>query len=148
MEEEVKRIKRDIGAQEGNDSIIRRVIGSFLDGYTHIKLRSEKIFTGRQHGVIREILGSLYMMIIEYGARRKVLETLIDEARASVHSGVERMHIITSTMCRDTLQSLKDEDKELARSVISLERGVDQLMFLLIRSIRGAAVNPFIGKSA
>jgi len=140
--EDGRRIQIDVGAQDSNDSIIRRIIGCYLDGYTHIELKSEEIFTASQQGVIRDMLGTLYMMIIESESSRIVLETLIDEGRASVHSGVERMHVITHSMGRDTLQALKDRDIELAKSVISLERDVDQLMFLLLRSIRSAAVNP------
>ncbi|MFP3952326.1 MAG: PhoU domain-containing protein [Candidatus Bathyarchaeia archaeon] len=138
----IRGIQLDVAADEGGDSIIRRIIGCYLDGYTHIELRSEKIFTSNQQTMIRDILGRLYMMIIESESSRILLETLVDESRASVHSGVERMHVITYSMCRDTLQSLKDNDNELAKSVISLEQDVDQLMLLLLRSIRSAAVNP------
>ncbi|MFP3952387.1 MAG: PhoU domain-containing protein [Candidatus Bathyarchaeia archaeon] len=142
VDEDVRGIKLDVGVDEGGESTIRRIIGCYLDGYTHIELKSEEIFTASQQTMIRDILGRLYMMIIESESSRILLETLIDESRASVNSGVERMHVITHSMCRDTLQSLKARDKELARSVITLERDVDQLMFLLLRSIRSAAVNP------
>jgi len=142
VEEDVTGIQLDVGVDEGADSIIRRIIGCYLDGYTHIELRSEKIFTASQQEMIRSMLGRLYMMIIESESSRILLETLIDEGRASVHSGVERMHVIAYSMCRDTLKSLKEWDKDLARSVIPLERDVDQLMLLLLRSIRSAAVNP------
>jgi phosphate uptake regulator len=59
-----------------------------------------------------------------------------------VISGIERMHLITHSMCRDILISMKNWDVELARSVVSLEDDVDQLMYFLLRLIRGAAISP------
>jgi phosphate uptake regulator len=82
------------------------------------------------------------MMIIESESNNIVLETLIDESKAPVISGIERMHIITYSMCRDILNSIKNTDEDLARSVVSLEDDVDQLMFFLLRLIRSAAMSP------
>jgi len=81
-------------------------------------------------------------MIIESDASRIMLETLIDESKVSVPSGIERMHMITISMCRDILSSMKNWNEGLARSVVSLEDDVDQLMFLFLRSIRSAAISP------
>jgi len=140
--EERREIHLAVEANESEDSIIRRIIGSYLDGYTLIKLTSGRIFTMGQQRAIRKIVGSLYMMIVESEASSIVLQTLIDESKASVASGIERMHLIANSMCRDILISMKDWDLELARSVVSLEDDVDQLMYFLLRQIRGAAINP------
>lgn len=142
VREDKKEIHLYIKADENEDSIIRRIIGSYLDGYTAIKLTSAKIFTVSQQKAIRQIVGTLYMMIMESEASSILLQTLIDESKASVTSGIERMHIITYSMCRDILTSIKNWDEDLARSVVSLEDDVDQLMFLLLRLIRGAAISP------
>ncbi len=139
---EKREIHLAVEANESADSIIRRIIGSFLDGYTLIKLTSERIFTVDQQRAIRNIVGSLYMMIMESDASSIVLQTLIDESKASVISGIERMHLITHSMCRDILISIESWDVELARSVVSLEDDVDQLMYFLLRLIRGAAISP------
>jgi len=85
-------------------------------------------------------------MIIESEASTIVLQTLIDEAKASVTTSIERMHLITYSMCRDVLSIIKNWDKELALSVASIEDDVDQLMFFLLRMIRGAAISPSLGK--
>jgi len=140
--EEKREIHLAVEANESEDSIIRRIIGSYLDGYTVIKLTSGRIFTVGQQTAIRKIVGSLYMMIVESDASSIVLQTLIDESKASVISGIERMHLITHSMCRDILISMKNWDVELARSVVSLEDDVDQLMYFLLRLIRGAAISP------
>jgi phosphate uptake regulator len=141
-EEDVRIIKIVIEADENIDSIIRRIIGAYLDGFTIIKLRSTGIFSVEQQKAIRQIVSTLYMMIIESETSNIVLETLIDESKVSVSSGVERMHLITSSMLRDILTSIRNWDKVLARTVASLEDDVDQLMFFIIRIIRGVVVSP------
>jgi phosphate uptake regulator len=142
---EVKRIQLSFGAEEEDASIIRKIIGSYMDGYTLINLRSERIFTAGQQAAIRRIAGTLYLMTIESEASSIVLEALIDEGRASVFSGVERMHLITYSMFRDTLTALKTWDRGLAASAVALENDVDQLMFFLLRLIRGAAMDLTLG---
>ncbi|UCH57253.1 MAG: AbrB/MazE/SpoVT family DNA-binding domain-containing protein [Candidatus Bathyarchaeota archaeon] len=145
IREKRKEIHLCIQAEESEESIIRRIIGSYLDGYTAMKLTSTKIFSPEQQRAIRGIVGTLYMMIMKSEASSVVLQTLIDESKASVSSSVERMHIITYSMCRDILNSMRNLDQSLARSVVSLEDDVDQLMFFLLRLIRSAAIDPSLG---
>jgi len=140
--DEVKRIELGVLKSESVESVTRRIIGAYLDGYSHIVLSSEKIFTLDQQTAIRAIIRRLYMMVINSEAKRIELETLIDESKASVSSCVERMHLITYSMFRDTIKSLKDWDPNLINSVISLEDDVDQLTYLVLRILRSAAVKP------
>ena len=127
---------------ESGDSIIRSVIGTYLNGYSVIKLKSRNIFTVEQHNAIRNVVRSLYMRIIRSSAEEVDLQTLMDESMASVYSGIERMHIITASMCQDVLRAMKEWDEDLARSVVSLEEDVDQFMYFLLRLIRTSAVSP------
>lgn len=129
-------------SDESEDSITRRIIGSYLNGYSNIKLTSEKIFTVKQQRAIRSVVSMLFMRIMESDASSIVLQTLIDESRASVFSSIERMHVITSSMCRDTLIAMREWDGDLANSVVSLEDDVDQFMFFLLRLVRAAALRP------
>jgi len=140
--DEPKRIELNVSEYERPESITRRIIGAFLDGYSIVVLSSEKIFTVDQQTAIRDIVRRLYMMVINSEAKRIELETLIDESKASVSSCVERMHLITYSMLRDTIESLRTWDSELVNSVISLEDDVDQLNYLVLRIIRSAAVKP------
>jgi phosphate uptake regulator len=137
-----------LGVETGETaaSIVRRIIGAFLDGYNMIKLSSEEVFSPNQQSAVREIAARLYMMVLESEARSIILQTLIDETQASVTSSIERMHIITYSMCRDILESLKERNIDLARSVLSLEGDVDQLSFLLLRLIRRVVIDPVLGR--
>ncbi len=135
-------IKVDIGAEEHVDSIFRTVIGCYLNGYTNIELRSDRIFSVAQQTAIRNVVKSLYMRIISSNASSVVLQTLMNESMADILAGIERMHLITLSMCNDVVKAMKEWDHELTRSVISLEEDVDQFMFFLLWLIRSAAIDP------
>jgi phosphate uptake regulator len=140
-DEEVKKITINIKANESEDSVVRRLIGAFLNGYTLITLVSDKIFTGEQQTAIRDASRRLYMMVIKSEATSIELETLIDESKASVTSCIERMHMITYSLFRDTIQAMRDWNRELVTSAKSLEEDIDQLAYLVLRIIRSASVN-------
>lgn len=140
--EKPKEIGLFISVDEKGESIIRKIIGCYLNGYSIIKLTSAKIFTAEQQRFIRNVMGSLYMMIIKSTSSSVTLQTLMDESLASVKSGIERMHIITNSMCQDLLKAMKEWDIDLAKSVVSLEDDVDQFFYFLLRLIRSAAQNP------
>ena len=140
--EQDREIHIPIDPTEADSSIERKIIGAYLDGYTRIKLSSGKIFNSDQQRAIRSIVSTLYMMIIESEASIIVLQTLIDESKASVTTSINRMHLITYAMCRDLLSVLNSRDIELAQSVLSLENDVDQLMFFILRLIRSAVLSP------
>ena len=127
---------------ESESSIERNIIAGFLDGYTTIRLTSKTFFSIDQQNAIREISSKLYMMIVESEAGHVVLETLLDESKMSVSTNIERMHVITYSMCRDVLNSLKEPNIGLIKTVLSLENDVDRLMFLTLRLIRLAALRP------
>ena len=132
----------EVDADEHIDSIFRTVIGCYLNGYSDIELHSNRIFSVSQQTAIRNVVKSLYMRIISSNASSVVLQTLMNESMADIFSGINRMHLITLSMCNDVVKAMKEWDHELARSVISLEEDVDQFMFFLLRLIRSAATDP------
>jgi len=142
----LKEISLSISVDETGESIIRKIIGCYLNGYSLIKLRSEKIFTIDQQRFIRSIMRSLYMRAIESTSSFITLQTLMDESLASVKSGIERMHIITNSMCQDLLNAMKEWDVDLVKSVISLEDDVNQFSYFLLRLVRSAAQNPLLAE--
>ena len=126
------------------DSIIRGIIAGFLNGYKTIRLNSQTYLTADQQKTMREIASRFYMMIIKSDSRGITLQTIVDEENASIISIIERMHIITYSMCKDILASIQTPDKELLRGLINLEDDIDQMKFLLSRLIRMSVSNPFL----
>jgi Na+/phosphate symporter len=82
------------------------------------------------------------MRIIKSSSSEVELHALMDESMASVSLGVERMHIITTSMCQDVLTAFREWDVDRAKSVIALEDDVDQFMYFLLRLLRSSASSP------
>jgi phosphate uptake regulator len=137
----------NVGVNETPDSITRKVISSYLNGYDTVYLHSGGVFTADQQTAIRGVVKSLYMRIIEASASSATIQALINESMASVPDAVERMYIITASMCKNVVNSLRSWDPNLARSVLPLEEDIDQFRYFIIRLLRGAASNPQLATS-
>jgi phosphate uptake regulator len=142
VKDEGKRIEVELDPSASSDSIFRIVIGCYLNGYNDIVLNSSNIFSVTQQQAIRDVVKSLYLRILSSNASSVTLQTLMNESMANLFDGIERMHLITLSMCHDVLKAMQNWDLELARSVVALEEDVDQFMFYLIRLIRSAAYDP------
>ncbi|MCW4051589.1 MAG: AbrB/MazE/SpoVT family DNA-binding domain-containing protein [Candidatus Bathyarchaeota archaeon] len=131
-----------VDPDEKETILVRTIIACYLNGYSIIRLISKKIFSIVQQKAIRRIVGILYMRIMESNAKTMQIQTLIDESKASVVSGLRRMHLIASPMFRDALNSLKNQDAKLARAIHTLDDDVDHFSFFLLRLLRSAALDP------
>ncbi len=136
------KISLTIEENETEESITRIIIGCYLNGYETIILKSKKKFSNKQHQAVRSTIKSLYLRIIESTTSKITIQTLMDESKASVLLSIERMHLITGSMCDDVLNSMRYRDMDLARSVVNLEDDVDQYLFFLLRLIRSALIYP------
>ena len=142
IKEKSKETSVFIEQKEASNSIIRKIIGCYLNGYNLIHLNSAKSFTAEQQSAVRRVVKSLYMRIQESTSSKVTLQTLMDETLASVVTGIERMHIITSSMSKDVLKAMREWDDDLARSIITLEEDVDQFTYFLMRLLRSSVENP------
>jgi phosphate uptake regulator len=141
-EKEVKRITLHVSEDDKVFHIIRSIIACYLNGYSDIKLVSNRFFKATQQKVIRDVVRKLYMRIMEADAKQIRITTLIDESKAPIETGIKRMYTLSSSMCRDVLLALKNNDMELAKTVYTLDDEVDHFSFLLLRLIRKAATDP------
>ncbi len=134
-----KEITLRIGQDEGEMLITQKIIGPFLNGYSGVTLIADKIFSIPQRKAIRNIAGRLYMRIMESDSKGIYIQTLSDESKASIEQAIQRMHLISYSMCEDTLAALKNNDIALAKSVFSLDDDVDHFSFFILRLLRKAA---------
>lgn len=139
-----KEITLRIGQNEEETLVTQKIIGSFLNGYSGITLISDKIFSVPQRKVIRNIAGRLYMRIMESDSKGVFLQTLMDESKASLEQAIQRMQLISHSMCEDVFTALKNRDVALAKSVFSLDDDVDHFAFFILRLLRNAAQDPIL----
>jgi phosphate uptake regulator len=143
-EKEGKEITLYVDPEEKEYSIIRRIIACYLNGYSMIKVLTKEVFSVPHIKAIRNIVRMLYMRIMESDAKSKLIQTLIDEAKAKPDIAIHRMQLIALTMCRDALNSLKNRDVKLAKAVFALDDDVDNFAYFLLRLLRHAARDPIV----
>jgi phosphate uptake regulator len=139
-----KEITLHVGPNDEEALISRRIVGCYLNGYTGITLISENFFSIPQRKWIRNIAGMLYMRIMESDAKGIYMQALMDESKASLEQAIQRMHLISQSMCEDAFTALKNKNLELAKSVFSTDEDVHRFTFFLLRLLRDAAQNPIL----
>ncbi len=143
---EPKEITLSISEHEEDILIIQKILGAFLNGYSGIMLTSEKIFTVPQTKTIRNMAGRLYMRVMEADAKCVYIQSLMDETKASLEQAIQRMHMISRSMCEGVVTALKNRDSALAKSIFSLDDDVDHFAFFILRILRNAVQDPFLAK--
>ncbi|MEM2103281.1 MAG: phosphate uptake regulator PhoU [Candidatus Bathyarchaeia archaeon] len=140
-ERENARITLHVESDKDIAFIIRSIIACYLNGYSYIKIVSDRFFTVPQQKAIRRTVQRLYMRIMEADTKEMHIVTLIDESKASIETVVKRMYKISSSMCRDTFTAIKNEDVALAKSAYVIDDEVDHFSYFLLRLVRRAVVD-------
>ncbi len=143
---EPKEITLSIAQAEEELLIKQKILGAFLNGYSGIMLTSEKIFSVPQIKAIRNMAGRLYLRVMEADAKCVYIQSLMDESKASLEQAIQRMHLISRSMCEGVVSALKNNDIALAKSVFSLDDDVDHFAFFIMRILRDAAQDPLLAK--
>jgi phosphate uptake regulator len=137
-----KEISLYIESTEKASTIKRNIISIYLNGYTNIRLYSKDIFPVFQQKAIRNIVQRLYLRIMDCDAKSMHIVSLLDETKASVISGIQRMHILSNSMLQEVLSSLETQDPELAKTTFQLEDDVNHFSYLILRTLTRATLEP------
>ncbi|MEM3642033.1 MAG: phosphate uptake regulator PhoU [Candidatus Bathyarchaeia archaeon] len=143
-ERETAKITLHVESDKDVAFIIRGIIACYLNGYSNIKLISDKFFTVQQQKAIRKVVQTLYMRIMDADTKEMHIATLIDESKASIETGINRVYKISSSMCRDSFTALNNQDAALAKSVYVIDDEVDHFSYFLLRLVRRAVVDPIL----
>ncbi|MDZ7850794.1 MAG: phosphate uptake regulator PhoU [Halodesulfurarchaeum sp.] len=131
----------DISGRDG-DALMRGVMTMYVSGFDEIELTADQI-SPSQRRIIREATQSLVgLEVLEETVDTVLIQDLLDSAELSVHSAVERMHLIARSMLEDSIQALKDHDMDLATDVIARDDDVDRLWYVVSRIFRGTLRSP------
>jgi phosphate uptake regulator len=124
------------------DALMRGVMTMYVSGFDEIELTADQITPG-QRRVIREATQSLVgLEVLEETVDTVLVQDLLDSAELSVHSAVERMHLIARSMLEDAVTALKNHDMDLARDVIARDDDVDRLWYVVSRIFRSTLRSP------
>jgi len=141
---EKKKANIAISSADDPQSIVRKVISSYLVGYTLIRVYSkENHIASAQRTTIKDTLRRKLTgaEIVSEDSNEIVMQILTSHPELTVEDAIRRMFIITSSMHRDAFAALKNLDKGLAQSVISVDDEVDRFHLHVVRQLKAAIQN-------
>lgn len=138
-----------ISTDEDLESLFRKVISLYLNGYSLIYLKSGKgRLSSEIKNYIRErartkLLGS---EIVTESEDTMTIQILLSHPELTVDQAFRRILAIAISMNKDVMNALKNLDKALAEDVIRTEDEVDRFSFYIIRQLKLAIQNQSLHK--
>jgi len=121
----------------------REIIGRYLLGYDIIKIESKGRISLEYRERIKKASSRLIgLEIIEENYSRIILQCLLEPSALPPEKILRREYSITSSMHKDVITGLIENDVQIAQSVIARDNEVNRLYFLLVRILRTIIQNP------
>jgi phosphate uptake regulator len=133
------------------DSIVRRVVSSYLVGYNIIQLRNQhqRLDSGQRFSVKdftrKKLVGT---EILSDLPQDLTLQVLLSYTELSVKDALRRMSVIAASMHRDAIIALGTEDLNLAREIVAMDDEVDRFNLYIVRLLKVAVVDGHILKES
>jgi len=128
-----------ISVKEKTDTIIRKIVATYLVGYEKILITCEDsqisstLRSSIQNFTRRMLVGT---EIVSDSPSMLTLQVILSPSELSVKNAVRRMSFISVSMHEDAIASLKNADKRLAQEVISMDDEVDRFNHYTIRQLK------------
>jgi phosphate uptake regulator len=139
-----------VSKKDESDAIIRKVVSAYLVGYNliHVRAKSEEQLSSQQRNIVKDF-ARRYLVgteIVTDMSNELTLQILLSYPELTVESALRRMSIITSSMHKDSITSLRELDHQLAKTVIDTDTEVDRFNLYIVRQLKLAISNPRILK--
>ncbi len=127
--------KMEVGDKSG-ENLVRSIISFYIAGYEVLKIDGQPI-TSQQRNTIRKVTQSLIgPEIVEESSNQVVIRNLSDLSELSITETLSRIHQISRSMFKDSIEALLELNKELARDVEDRDDDVDRLFLAISRRFR------------
>jgi phosphate uptake regulator len=137
-----------VGPEDKSEEIIRKTVSVYLLGYNiiHIRAKNQKEILSTQRSDLKTFARNMLVgtEIVTDTSTALTLQVLLSYPELSVPSALRRMTIITSSMHKDAITALKNNDRQLAEFVKSTDYEVNRFHLYIIRQLKMAIRNPRI----
>ncbi|HDH27556.1 MAG TPA: phosphate uptake regulator PhoU [Euryarchaeota archaeon] len=136
-----KTAKSEIKANnlESSEDLNLLIISHYLVGYNDIVIKFDegKRLEYKKHirDVTRFLIG---LEIAEEYEDRVILDVVLDQEKIPTPQALKRMKLIIKSMLKDTIEAIKEKNLLLAEDIITREREIDRLYFLIVRQLKSA----------
>jgi phosphate uptake regulator len=114
--------------------LFRMLVGSYIAGYTTIRLSSKNRLPAQVRMVVRDFTQmSIGPEVVEETDNGIILKDLLNPAEMPFDNTIKRMFVIVKNMQLDAMSALENRDTGLANDVIARDNDVDRLHWLIAR---------------
>ncbi len=149
--ERVKKVIIVIQLGEKPESVVRRLISSYINGYNIIQIRStEKRIDLESRFAIKDFVRKKLVgtEILSDLPNELTLQILLSYSELSVKDSLRRMSIIAASMHRDAVQTLSTDNPRIAKEIVNMDDEVDRFSFYVIRLLNVAAMDAHVLKES
>ncbi len=130
-----------ISIEEDMNTILRKIIATFLIGYNSISIRTKNHqIPSSQATIINNFARRLLVgtEIISDSKNEIMLKVLLSYPELKIQNALRRTSIIASSMHREGITALKELNKELAQDLIRMDDEVDRFSLYVVRLLKAA----------
>ncbi len=125
------------------DALIRELIGTYMAGYSKIKLSAKNNIEPDLRSAIMEFTRMVIgPEVIEESDKRVILKDLIDPSEFSQNKGLKRMYLIVKNMHEDAIRAFDKNEREMANDIIQRDKDVDRLFWMITKHYNMVLSNP------
>ena len=122
---------RDINDYE---DLYRLLIGAYVTGFNTIKIVTPARIPSFAHKAVRLFIqASIGQEVSEETEKSIIIKDLLNPGEMPFENVISRMYVIIDGMLRDAIFALKTRDKDLTDDVISRDRDINRLYWLISR---------------
>jgi phosphate uptake regulator len=147
----VRKVIINIQQGEKPDSVVRRLVSSYVNGYNIIQMRStEKRIDLETRFAIKDFVRKKLVgtEILSDLPNELTLQILLSYSELSVKDALRRMSIIAASMHRDAVQTLSTDNPRIAKEIVNMDDEVDRFSFYVIRLLNVASMDAHVLKES
>jgi phosphate uptake regulator len=149
--ERVRKVIININQGEKPESVVRRLISSYVNGYNIIQIHSnEKRIDLETRFAIKDFVRKKLVgtEILSDLPNELTLQILLSYSELSVKDALRRMSIIASSMHKDAVQTLSTDNPRIAKEIVAMDDEVDRFSFYVIRMLNVASMDAHVLKES
>jgi phosphate uptake regulator len=149
--EGTRRVLINPNPNDDPESIVRKVVSTYLMGYNIIQLKSnQKRLDSSQRFLVKDFTRKKLVgtEILSDLPQDLTLQVLLSYAELSVKDALRRMSVIAASMHRDAITALGMEEGSLAREIVAMDDEVDRFNLYIIRLLNVAVTDGHILKES
>jgi len=149
--ERVRKVIITIEQGEKPESVVRRMVSAYVNGYNILQIRShEKRIDLETRFAIKDFVRKKLVgtEILSDLPNELTLQILLSYSELSVKDALRRMSIIAASMHRDAVQTLSTDNPRIAKEIVAMDDEVDRFSFYVIRLLNVASMDAHVLKES